>query len=475
MKKEIIVNRSENETRVATLEDGKLTDLFIERAESEKIVGNIYKARVEAILPGLQSAFVDAGLDKNVYLSGDDVISSKNERKIEKALTKGQEILIQIDKEPISTKGAKGNMNISLPGRLLVFMPFEKHIGVSKNIESREEYDRLKKIVQGAKGDTTGGFIVRTEAEEATEHELKREMKYLQRMWGSISQRAEKAKVPSLIHRDLGVVFQTVRDYFNEDTDIMLIDSQKEFDEVVDFVKVVSPELLAKVQKHPGKTNIFKAYGIEEEIKKLSSSHVTLPSGGYIIIQEAESLCAIDVNTGRFRGKKSQEETVTTTNVEAAREVARQLRLRNIGGIIVIDFIDMRSARNRQKVLDVLKSSAKGDKAKIKIWPITKLGLIEMTRERRRESLFSLLGEKCPTCQGLGLVLSKESLFINICNELKHLKIERHAGKVRIKLAPNVAPYFRERIQRLKKITGVDIDIQSSHDVPWEDYQIIIE
>ena len=333
-------------------------------------------------------------------------------------------------------------MNISLPGRLLVYMPFEEHIGVSKNIEVKEEYDRLKKIVTSVKGSSSGGFIVRTEAEDATENDLKREMKYLQRLWNSISQRAEKAQVPALIHRDLGVVFQTVRDYFNEETNIFLIDSPKEFQEVADFVKVVSPELLDRVQKHQGKTNIFRAYGIEEQIKKLSSSHVTLPSGGYIIIQEAESLCAVDVNTGRFRGKKSQEETVTVTNVEAAREVARQLRLRNIGGIIVIDFIDMRSARNRQKVLDILKDSVKGDKAKIKIWPITKLGLIEMTRERRRESLFSLLGEKCPTCNGLGLVLSKESVFINILNELKHLKIERHAGKVRIPSFTKCGPVF---------------------------------
>ncbi|MCX5782813.1 MAG: Rne/Rng family ribonuclease [Elusimicrobia bacterium] len=475
MKREIIVNRSENETRVAILEDSELTDLFIERTESEKIVGNIYKGKVEAILPGLQSSFIDAGLVKNVYLSGDDVLSAGHERKIEKMLSRGKEILVQIDKEPIGTKGAKGNMNISLPGRLLVFMPFEKHIGISKNIESKEETDRLKKMVQEIKGDQPGGFIVRTEAEDASEKEIKREMKYLQRLWVSISQRAEKAKVPSLIHRDLGIVFQTVRDYFNEEIDILLIDSQKEYDEVVDFVKIVSPELLDKVQKHQGKINIFKAYGIEDQIKKLSSSYVNLPSGGYIIIQEAESLCAIDVNTGRFKGKKSQEETVTTTNVEAAQEIARQIRLRNIGGIIVIDFIDMKSARNRQRVLDILKNSVKGDKAKIKIWPITKLGLIEMTRERRRESLFALLGEKCPTCNGLGVVLSKESLFINISNELKHLKVERHAGKVRIRLSPEVAPYFRERLQRLKKIVGSEIDIQSSHDIAWEDYQIIIE
>jgi ribonuclease G len=256
----------------------------------------------------------------------------------------------------------------------------------------------------------------------------------------------------------------------------MFIDSSQEHREVLDFVRIVSPELADRVKLFPGKTSIFKAFNIEDEIRKLRSNRVNLQSGGYIIIQEAESLCAIDVNTGSFTGGgKSQEETVTLTNIEAAREVARQLRLRNIGGIVVIDFIDMKRAKNRQRVLETLQLAVKGDKAKTKIWPITRLGLVEMSRERRRESLFSLLGETCPTCHGLGLVLSKESLFIQVGIELEQLKLHRHNGKVRLRLAPPVAGYFKERIARLKECAGEKVEVQAAQDVEWEDYQIIVE
>lgn len=477
MSKEIIVNRSSEETRVAILENGLLTDLFIERRESEKIIANIYKGKVENVLPGMSSAFVDIGLEKNAYLFVDDVISENTqERKIEKMIKKGDEIMIQVDKEPISTKGAKGTMDISLPGRLLVYMPFSSHIGISKNIEERQERDRLKKIMDENKPEK-GGFILRTEAEEATDKELKREMKYLLRLWDSINSRFAQNKPATLIHRDFGIVFQTVRDFFTEDVDIMMIDSQSEYREVMDFVKIVSPELAERVKPYAGKTPIFKAFNIDEEIKKLNSNRVKLPSGGYIIIQEAESLCAIDVNTGSFTGKRSQEETVTITNLEAAKEVARQIRLRNIGGILVIDFIDMKKSKNRAKVLEALQHAVKKDKAKIKIWPITKLGLIEMTRERKRESYIKLMGEVCPECHGLGVVVSRESLFIQVCRELEQMKLagNNHGTKIRLRLFPQVAQYFNERLQRLRKRFGDKIEIQSAKDVEWDDYQIIVE
>ncbi|MBN1823776.1 MAG: Rne/Rng family ribonuclease [Endomicrobiales bacterium] len=476
MKKEIIVNSSSEETRVAVIENGKLTDLFYERFESEKIIGNIYKGRVKDVLPGISSAFVDIGLDKSGYLYVDDVISDVREKRIEKMIQKGKEVLVQVDKEPINTKGARITMDISLPGRLLVYMPMSDHIGISKNIDNHKERDRLRDIINANKPEQ-GGFILRTEAEEATEKELKREMRYLVRLWNSIKDRNAKAKTPALVHKDLGMCFQTVRDYFNEEADIMMIDSPKEYRDVIEFVKIISPELLDKVKQHQSKTPIFKAFNIEEEIKKLRSNRVKLPSGGSIIIQEAESLCAIDVNTGKYTGSRqqTQEETITKTNIEAAHEVARQLRLRNIGGIIVIDFIDMRKAKNRQRVLDSLRGSCRGDKAKIKIWPITQLGLIEMTRERKRESLFALLGETCPTCHGLGLVLSKESLFIALKNELINMNVGKHAGRVRVRLAPEVAAYVKERIGRLKHATNCNIDVQAGKDVEWEDYQIIVD
>ncbi len=478
MAKEIVVNRTHEETRVAVLENDRLTDIFIERRESEKILNNIYKGKVQNIVAGLSSAFIDIGFGKSAYLSKDDVVAAKNEHNIENMLKVGQEIMVQVYKEPISTKGPKVTMEISLPGRLLVYMPFSNNIGVSKQIEEKEEYERLKNIIKKLKTDSdlAGGIIVRTEAEDATENELEREIKYLSRLWASIINRFNNAKMGTPIHKDLGVVFQTVRDHFTEDVTMMHIDDQKELKDVTEFVKTVSPELEERIVMYEGKQPIFKAYGIEEEIKRLRSNKARLPSGGYLIIQEAESLCAIDVNSGKFTGKNNtQEEVVTMTNIEAANEVARQLRLRNIGGIIVIDFIDMKKEKNRKKVLEELRNATKNDKAKIKIWPITKLGLIEMTRERKRESLFSLLGDNCPTCHGLGLVLSKESIFINVCQELEQMRIEKHYGKIKIKLNPEVAQYFNERKTRLEEFFKKEIEIISVDSVDREDYNIILE
>jgi len=475
VKKEIIVNRTLEETKVAVLEDGRLFDLFIERRESEKILNNIYKGTVQNIVPALNSAFVDLGFGKSAYLGIDDIVAQKHERNIENMIKPGQDVMVQIYKEPISTKGPKITMDISLPGRLLVYMPFSNNIGISKNIEDRAEYDRLKGIVSEIKKDTPGGIIVRTEAEDATEDEIRREIKYLTRIWSNIVSRFDNAKPMSLIHKDLGVVFQTVRDYFTEDVVLMHIDSPKELKDVTEFVKLIMPEFLDRIVQYDGKQAIFKAYGIDEEIKKLHSNKARLKSGGYLIIQEAESLCAIDVNSGKFTSKTSQEDTAAFTNIEAAEEVARQLRLRNIGGIIVIDFIDMKKASNRQKVLEKLRQVTRGDKAKIKIWPITRLGLIEMTRERKRESLFSLMGDTCPECHGLGLVLSKESIFINVCDEIEQMGIDMHHGKVRIKLNPDVVEYFNERKSRLKELFKMDFDIQGNVDIDREDYQIIFE
>jgi ribonuclease G len=476
MKKEIVVNRTLEETKVAVLEDGKLIDLFIERRESEKILDNIYKGIVQTIVPALGSAFVDIGFGKGAYLGVDDIIATqRDEKNIENMVKAGQEVMVQVYKEPIRTKGSKVTMDISLPGRLLVYMPFSNNAGISKNIEDRQEYKRLKSIIAEIKKDIPGGIIVRTEAEEATEAEIKNEIKYLTRLWTSIVGRFNDAKPMSLIHKDLGVVFQTVRDYFTDDVVLMHIDSQKELKDVAEFVKIISPEFLDRIVLYDGKAPIFKAYGIEEEIKRLRSNKTKLQSGGYLVIQEAESLCAIDVNSGKFTAKSSQEDTAALTNLEAAGEIARQLRLRNIGGIIVIDFIDMKKAVNRQRVLEKLREAVKGDKAKIKIWPITKLGLIEMTRQRKRESLFSLLGDTCPVCRGLGLVLSKESIFINVCDEIAQLQVDGYHGKIKIKLNPDVVEYFKDRKSRLKELFNTEFEIKANIEVSREEYQIIFE
>ncbi|MDR0820475.1 MAG: Rne/Rng family ribonuclease [Endomicrobium sp.] len=473
MKKEIIVNRTFEESRVAVLENGRLFNLFIERRESEKILNNIYKGRVQNIVPALNSIFVDIGFSKGAYLDISDVL--KECRREKNMIKSGQDIMVQVCKEPIHNKGAKITMDISLPGRLLVYMPFSNNIGVSKNIKDKHEYKRLKNMTAELKKNMPGGIIIRTEAEKATRTEIKNEIKYLTSLWTSITERFDDAKPMNLVHKDLGLVFQIVRDYFSDDVIFMRIDSQKELKDVTDFVKIVSPEFLDRIVFYDGRSPIFKEYGIEEEIKKLCSNKVWLNSGGYLIIQEAESLCAIDVNSGKFTAKSTQEDTAVVTNLEAAEEIARQLRLRNIGGIIVIDFIDMKKASNRQKVLEKVREATKADKAKIEIWPITRLGLIEMTRERKRKSLFSLLGDICPVCHGLGLVLSKESIFINICDEIKQLKIDGYDGRIKIKLNIDVVEYFMKRKARLKELFGVEFDIEVSTKILREEYKIIFE
>lgn len=473
MEREILVNCSTEEIRVAILEDGRLAELLVERRSASKIVGNIYKGRVENVLPGISSAFVNTGLEKNAYLYVTDVIAAQRERNIDQMLKRNEEILVQVAKEAIGTKGVKVSMNLALPGRFLVYMPFSPHLGISKNITERSERDRLRTILEGLRP-AQGGYIVRTEAEGAEERELRREVKYLTRLWENVHRRAETSQAPSLLHRDLGLVFQTARDLFNESTKIFLLDSKAECRDLKEFVELLSPELSARVQLYEGNTPILSAFGVEEQLEKIRDARVNIPSGGYIVVQEAEGLCAIDVNTGKFTGHQSQEETVTTTNLEAAAEVGRQLRLRNIGGIIVIDFIDMKRAKNRQRVTEALTQAVKYDRAKIKILPITRLGLVEMTRERKRESLLSLLGEICPECGGRGRVLSRESLFIKVKKEILDLTHGRPGDSIRLQLHPTVAEFFQERLERLERTVRHRLILDSDPALPWEDYRILI-
>jgi ribonuclease G len=477
VKNEILVSCSPEETRVGLVEDGQLIELLVDRTESEKIVGNIYKGRIDNVLPGISSAFVNIGLEKNAYLYVSDVIPTGKRSpssQIEKMISRNEIIMVQVAKEAIGTKGVKITMDISLPGRHLVYMPMAQHVGVSKNIEDRKERERLRTIVSQC-APQNGGVIIRTEAEGAEETALKREMAYLTHLWENIQRRYETAQIPSLVHRDLGLVFQTVRDIFTENTSIFLVDSKTEYRDLMEFLDSISPELKSRVKLYEGKTALFQAFNIESQIEKTRSARVDLPSGGYIIIQEAEGLCAIDVNTGKFTGKRSQEETVTATNVEAAKEVALQLRLRNIGGIIVIDFIDMRHARNRQKVMEALADYTRADRAKIKILPITRLGLIEMTRERKRESLFALLGEACPQCHASGRVLSRESMYIKLKREMLLLTHGRPGNQLKLYLHPTVAQYFQERHQRLENFVKHKLIVHADPHLPWEEYRILVE
>jgi ribonuclease G len=475
MKREIIANVLPEETRIAVLEDGQLAEFMIERPAlgMAKLVGNIYKGKIENVLPGISSAFVNTGFEKNAYLYVTDVVSSSKDRHIEKMLKRGEEMMVQVAKEAIGTKGMKVTMDISLPGRYLIYMPKSEHVGVSKHIEDPAERERLRRIVEGEKH--TGGMIVRTEAEGADEEELRSEVKYLAKLWEGIQRKFETSQPGTLLHRELGLTFQVARDLLNDDAHIFLIDDREEFKDVKGFVDMLAPELADRVQHYTGKTPIFQAFGVDRELAHIRQQRIDLPSGGYIIIQEAESLCAIDVNTGKFIGHKSQEETVTATNLEAADEVAKQLRIRNIGGIIVIDFIDMRRKRNQIKVVEALENATRNDRAKIKILPITRLGLVEMTRERRRESLLSLLSEPCSECAGSGNVLSRESMYLKIQKEILEITQGRTEGRLKVTLPPGVGDFVQERQDRLEKIIKRPLTITIDPTLPWEDYRIVID
>ena len=472
---EVLVNTSFEETRIAILEDGILSELMWERRGALNIVGNIYKAVVENVLPGISSAFLNIGYEKNAYLYISDVIEG-DKKPIDKLLYKGQEIMVQVVKDAIGTKGMKVTMDVTLPGRYLVLTPNQHFVGVSKNLDSQKRQELNELVSQLAQKHLDGmGCIVRTEAEEATPDELEKEIKYLYRQWKSIITKFEKVPSPSILHEDMDGVLQVSRDILSEEVKLYLLDNEKDYQKVLDFVNKISPELKDRIKLYKGKTPIFEAFNIEPEIEKLRRIKLPLENGGSIIIQEAESLCAIDVNTGKFTGSKSQEETVTQTNIEAAYAIAHQLRLRNIGGIIVIDFIDMKKASNRHKVVDALNDAVKRDRAKIRILPITRLGLVEMTRERKKESTGSLITEECPQCHGSGRVLSAESMRIKIQREIYDLTHGRPGGNLKVCLHPLLADHLRPKISAMEQNVHRSVKIQPDAQLSWEDYKIVLE
>ncbi len=476
VKREVLANTSFEETRIAILEDGRLSELHWERKSSQNIVGNIYKGTVENVLPGISSAFVNIGFDKNAYLYISDVLGEKNAA-IDSTLKKGQVIMVQVAKEAISTKGPKVTMDVTMPGRYLVFTPYQSYVGISKHIAEPEERVRLEKIMDRLVATHLGGkgLVVRTEAEGASEEELENEVKYLLAAWQKVQKKFDETPPPALLHQDLSLALQIARDIMSDQVYVYMVDNKDVQKEVLDFVEGFAPHLKERVRLYESKTPIFKAFNIEGEIAHIRETKVPLPNGGSIVIQEAESLCAIDVNTGRFTGSKSQEETVTQTNIEAAAMVAQQIRLRNIGGIIVVDFIDMRKASNRQKVMEAFAEDCRADRAKIRILPITRLGLIELTRERKRMSTASLLTAECPQCRASGRVLSSETLRIKIQREIFELTGGRPGGSIRVLLHPTVAEAFRGQHAVIEKNVQRSIKIQADPQLMWEDYRIILE
>jgi ribonuclease G len=500
MKQEIFINSSPQESRIAIIEDGLLAEFLIERKEEMGIAGNIYKGKVARVLPGMQAAFVDIGMEKAAFLHASDFSSVPEDMQLidapgeeveieappkrvprrhlplEKQLSRDEAILVQVAKDPLGTKGARVTSHISLPGRYMVFMPGTKHIGISRRIESEEERKRLKEVATSLlTGD--GGFILRTASEGRSKREIQRDLRFLTRLWRRLQKRADGAAAPSLIHQDLDVIARSIRDFFTPDTEQLVIDSSKDYRRIMDFVGQFMPRLKSKIVLYSGAEPLFERHAIEEKIDRALDRRVWLRSGGYIIIERTEALTAIDVNTGRFVGKRNQEETIVKTNLEAAQEVVRQLRLRNVGGIIIIDFIDMERESDRKRVYDALKDALKKDKARTNILKISELGLVEMTRQRTRESLENQLLSPCPHCDGRGRIKSSVTVAYDLLRAIKKQQTSLENGKnIVVRLHPDVANFLYDEknnsLENLEREINRRIIIKVSQELRHDQYEI---
>jgi ribonuclease G len=448
MAREIVINATKHESRIAVLDEGQVVELWVERTRHRTIVGNIYKGRVTKVLPGMQSAFVDLGLERDAFLYVSDVIEDledyeseandelhldevpqqRPEASISDLLREGQEIVVQVSKDTIAGKGARITSHITLPGRFLVYMPTVNHIGVSRRIENETERQRLKEMLEAIRPPGTGGFIVRTAGEERNEEEFRADLKYLTDGWDQIKRKAEKVSAPTAIHHDLDLVLRTIRDVLSPEFKSVWVDSVDQYQRIVEFLDQIQPNLVSRVRLFRREEPIFDEFGIEPEIAKALKSKVWLKSGGYIVINQTEALVAIDVNTGKYVGKRNLEETVFRTNLEAAKEIVRQIRLRDLGGIIVLDFIDMEEPMNRARLFEALENEIKKDRSKTKILQISEFGLIEMTRKRVRQSLERSLTQACPYCAGSGRIKSNTTVALEIWRELMKLR-DLHEGQ----------------------------------------------
>lgn len=512
MSNELIINARPNETRVALIENGTVVELFIERVTGQELMGNIYRGRVARVLPGMQAAFVDIGHERTAFLYVSEVhkdildleqmmfrnhssnemdTTSLNQEEsrngtlseisfnIEELLHEGQDIMVQVSKEPIGTKGARLTSYISLPGRHLVLMPTVNHIGISRRIEDQEERERLKGIIQEIKPDQLG-IIVRTVSEGADRDKLKSEMDFMTRLWRNIQVKMDKTSKPCVLYQDLSISLRAVRDLFTREVDRLIIDSREEYEKVMEFIESFAPTLKYSVELYEGNNPLFDTYGIELEISRALEKKIWLKSGGYIVIELTEALTSIDVNTGSYVGKRNLEETILKTNLEAVKEIAYQLRFRNIGGLIVIDFIDMERPDNRERVFLALKEALSKDKAKTHILRMSELGLIEMTRKRTRENLCRLLSEPCFYCEGRGILKSKKTICYEIFRDLEKepLPGTLAGANIYVRVNPEIENVLKEEEQQLianlEKRINRRIIIISQNDLHLEQYDITI-
>ena len=442
MQREIFINVEGNETRVAIKEKGRLSEIHIERGADDSVVGNIYKGVVTDVLPGMEAAFVDVGLERNVFLHVNDAqVLKKNNRKsakINQLVKKGDKIMLQLVKEPLGTKGARATCEVAIPGRYLVLMVNSAHIGVSRRISEEKERNRLRKIVQELKP-AGCGLIVRTVAESAKKEELRRDLNYLQHQWNLIRQGHKKNKAPSLLYRDLELSQKVVRDVFTEDFERLVLDNLQVYKNLIKLTNSVAPHLRPKIELYQGEIPIFTRYHVEGEIKKALDRKVWLNSGGYLVIDDTEALTAIDVNTGKFVGSNNLDDTILKTNLEAAREIPQQLKLRDIGGIIIVDFIDMEREKDQNEVMKAFQKELEKDNTKTAIMGLTKLGLVEMTRKKVKQGIGEYLQQECPYCEGSGKTLTPESGALEAIHQLKTKIGNEEFEAVLMEVNPEVA------------------------------------
>ena len=505
MEATILINRAFGETRVALLEDGAAAEVYVERDHDLGLVGNIYKGRVTRVLPGMQAAFVDIGLDRAAFLYVDDVLAqgarleaktdpaeegeteeeegaalseppSVPKPSISELIREGQEIVVQVSKDPLGTKGARVTTHVTLAGRYLVFMPTTPHIGISKRIVDEAERKRLRGVVEALSVGLNGGFIVRTEGSGLEEARLKEDMDFLRTLWSETDERTAKMPAPSLILPDLDLVLRATRDLFTREVGKVTVDDAGEAQRIKDFVRRFQPDLADRVEIFQGAVPLFDHHGVEGEIERALQRKVGMKSGASIVIDQAEALTAIDVNTGRFVGKQNLEATILRTNLEAIREIVTQLRLRNIGGIIVVDFIDMESPENRERVHQAFVEELLRDRAKTHVLPISGLGVIEMTRKRVRESLGRSLTEPCPYCEGRGRIRSRTTTCHDIFRELVRQARRNPGHDLLVSANPEIAAILTEdkadHLAELERSIGRSVVVEARGDLHHEAFRV---
>jgi ribonuclease G len=500
--REIVVNATNYETRVAILEDDRLVEIYIERVTNRSVVGNMYKGKVTRALPGMEAAFVDIGLDRDAFLYVNDVYEDYAEYRkllgvddsveaepqyepprgilasysIADLLGEGRHILVRVTKEPIGSKGPRITTHVTLPGRFVVLMPTVSQVGVSRKIKSREERLRLKNLVRSLHRGS-GGIIVRTVAEGVHESHLEKELNYLDHLWEEIKRKADKAPAPSLIHRESGLLERVVRDSLWSEVSAIHIDSEKAYEQCLEFVSKIDPSMVPKLKLYGEDFPIFEKFGVQRELAKALQDKVWLKSGGYIVINRTEALVAIDVNTGKFVGKRSLEDTITKTNLESVKEIVRQIRLRDLGGIIVIDFIDMEDSENQKKVLEALEKELTKDRSPSRIMPGSSLTLVILTRKRTRQSLEKILCQPCPYCDGSGMIKSVATICYEILNEIKKQALFLEGQEVILRVNPDVAAALRdgerEVLKEMQIFLGKPITIKSDNNLHHEQFDLM--